>query len=196
MAHGSHVVYSSQPSSWKLPSVRHACRMATISACAVGSFVAVTRFVPSPMTLPSLTITHANGLRARSARFPSRAPSPAACGFCPYRFEYRCDARRQKSVPCPILAQKTALGKLARNRNQGRMMVWKSPKAEGAMVQIENVGRRGFLKGMLGAGAFVLSVRLMPTQLFAAGSAASVVPAKPTMKGPFAPGVYLAIDTD
>jgi len=64
------------------------------------------------------------------------------------------------------------------------------------MVQIENVGRRGFLKGMLGAGAFVLSVRLMPTQLFAAGSAASVVPAKPTMKGPFAPGVYLAIDTD
>src|SRR5438874_173574 len=35
--------------------------MATISACAVGSFVAVTRFVPSAMTRPSLTMTQPNG---------------------------------------------------------------------------------------------------------------------------------------
>ena len=61
------------------------------------------------------------------------------------------------------------------------------------MVQIESVGRRGFLKGMLGAGAFVLSIRLMPEQAFAAGSGDTVNPA---MKGPLSPSVYLAIDTD
>jgi isoquinoline 1-oxidoreductase beta subunit len=64
------------------------------------------------------------------------------------------------------------------------------------MVQIENAGRRGFLKGMLGAGAFVLSIRFMPEQVFAAGASASGMAANPTMKGPFAPSVYLAIDTD
>ena len=36
---------------------------------------------------------------------------------------------------------------------------------EGDMIRIENVSRRGFLKGMVGAGAFVLSVRLMPEAL-------------------------------
>lgn len=64
------------------------------------------------------------------------------------------------------------------------------------MVQIESVGRRGFLKGMLGAGAFVLSIRLMPEQAFAASAAASDAPVTPHLNGPFSPGVYLAIDTD
>jgi isoquinoline 1-oxidoreductase subunit beta len=64
------------------------------------------------------------------------------------------------------------------------------------MAQIESVGRRGFLKGMLGAGAFVLSVRLMPEQLFAADEAVAGSAMNPAMKGPFAPSVYLAIDTD
>src|SRR6266446_5410382 len=35
--------------------------MATTSACAVGSFVDVTRFAPSAMMRPSLTISAANG---------------------------------------------------------------------------------------------------------------------------------------
>ena len=48
------------------------------------------------------------------------------------------------------------------------------------MMQIENIStndcegvasRREFLKGMLGAGAFVLSVRLMPQRLFADSNA-------------------------
>ena len=64
------------------------------------------------------------------------------------------------------------------------------------MVQIESVGRRGFLKGMLGAGAFVLSIRLMPEQAFAASAAGSGAPVNPAMKGPLSPSVYLAIDTD
>src|SRR5882762_5459803 len=61
-------------------------------------------------------------------------------------------------------------------------------------IGVEDVGRRGFLKGMLGAGAFVLSVRLMPTEALAAG-----VPEETTagrLKGPLSPNVWLAIDTD
>jgi len=71
------------------------------------------------------------------------------------------------------------------------------------MIHIENIsnrdrdllnGRRGFLKGMLGAGAFVLSIRLMPEQMFAASANASASDAM--TKAPLRPNVYLAIDTD
>ena len=71
------------------------------------------------------------------------------------------------------------------------------------MIQIENVsrakreflsGRRDFLKGVLGASAFVLSVRWMPEQLFAASANAS--PADAMSKAALKPNVYLAIDTD
>jgi len=71
------------------------------------------------------------------------------------------------------------------------------------MIRIEHIstrdrellnGRRGFLKGMLGAGAFVLSVRLIPEQLFAATANASASDA--AAKAPLQPNVYLAIDTD
>jgi isoquinoline 1-oxidoreductase beta subunit len=66
------------------------------------------------------------------------------------------------------------------------------------MIRVENASRRGFLKGIAGAGAFVLSVRLIPTDLFAdadagAGSAGGMA----TMDtAPLHPGVYVAIDTD
>jgi hypothetical protein len=71
------------------------------------------------------------------------------------------------------------------------------------MIHIDNIsnrdreiltGRRGFLKGMLGAGAFVLSVRLMPEQMFAASANAG--PSDVMTKAPLRPNVYLAIDTD
>jgi len=71
------------------------------------------------------------------------------------------------------------------------------------MIRIEHIstrdrellsGRRGFLKGMLGAGAFVLSVRLIPEQAFAATANASASDA--AAKAPLQPNVYLAIDTD
>lgn len=65
------------------------------------------------------------------------------------------------------------------------------------MILIENVSRRGFLKGMAGAGAFVLSVRLLPGDILAAesgGSASDTLP--PTSKAPLQPSVYLAIGTD
>src|SRR5947208_3331438 len=71
------------------------------------------------------------------------------------------------------------------------------------MIHIDNISssdretgsdRRGFLKGMLGAGAFVLSIRLMPEQLFAA--TANVTAADAFTKAPLQPNVYLAIDTD
>ena len=70
------------------------------------------------------------------------------------------------------------------------------------MICIDNISnrdrelagsRRGFLKGMLGAGAFVLSVRLMP-ELFAATANATAADA--FSKAPLQPNVYLAIDTD
>ncbi len=55
-------------------------------------------------------------------------------------------------------------------------------------------GRRGFLKGMLGAGAFVLGVRLLPEQMFAASANAG--PSDAMTTAPLRPNVYLAIDTD
>src|SRR5580700_8831678 len=74
------------------------------------------------------------------------------------------------------------------------------------MVRIEKIlaiereaggSRRDFLKGMLGAGAFVLGVSVMPEQLFAAeASDAAGDPFPPPEKAPLAPSVYLAIGTD
>jgi isoquinoline 1-oxidoreductase beta subunit len=65
------------------------------------------------------------------------------------------------------------------------------------MIRIENVSRRGFLKGMVGAGAFVLSVRLMPEELQAKGNAAGLPDAlAPMAKAPLQPNVFVAIDTD
>src|SRR5271170_4809843 len=74
------------------------------------------------------------------------------------------------------------------------------------MVRIENIfaiereagnSRRDFLKGVLGAGAFVLGVAVMPEQLFAAeDSGAAGDPFPPSLKAPLAPSVYLAIGTD
>jgi len=65
---------------------------------------------------------------------------------------------------------------------------------ESPMLHIENVGRRGFLKGMLGAGAFVLSLRWAPAEMF--GSASSAGASDAMTKAPLRPNVYLAIDTD
>src|SRR5207302_8726782 len=71
------------------------------------------------------------------------------------------------------------------------------------MIRIETISdgndellssRRGFLKGMLGAGAFVLSVRLMPEELF--GAVANASASDGMAKAPLQPSVYLAIDTD
>src|SRR6059058_1496973 len=61
IGHGSQLVYSSHPASTNVPSVRHAARIAFTSACAVGSYVAVTEFAPSPTIRPSCTITAPNG---------------------------------------------------------------------------------------------------------------------------------------
>ncbi|HLK04818.1 MAG TPA: molybdopterin cofactor-binding domain-containing protein [Candidatus Acidoferrum sp.] len=61
-------------------------------------------------------------------------------------------------------------------------------------IGVEDVNRRGFLKGMLGAGAFVLSVRLMPTEALAAGLPEEM--AAGGLKGPLSPNIWLAIDTD
>ena len=71
------------------------------------------------------------------------------------------------------------------------------------MIHIENVSksyhealssRRRFLKGMLGASAFVLSVRWSPEELFAASPDAGAP--EGMSKAALQPNVYLAIDTD
>jgi isoquinoline 1-oxidoreductase beta subunit len=65
------------------------------------------------------------------------------------------------------------------------------------MIRIENVSRRGFLKGMVGAGAFVLSVRLMPGELVANATAAGTPePLGPMAKAALQPNVFVAIDAD
>jgi isoquinoline 1-oxidoreductase beta subunit len=66
-------------------------------------------------------------------------------------------------------------------------------EASGDMIQIENVSRRGFLKGMVGAGAFVLSARYLSERLLAAGEPAG---AEAMTAAALQPNVYLAIATD
>jgi isoquinoline 1-oxidoreductase beta subunit len=63
----------------------------------------------------------------------------------------------------------------------------------GKMIQVENVSRRGFLKGMLGAGALVLSAQILPERLFGASVSAGE---GGMSKAVLQPSVYLAIDTD
>jgi isoquinoline 1-oxidoreductase subunit beta len=61
------------------------------------------------------------------------------------------------------------------------------------MIQIENVSRRGFLQGMVGAGALVLGAQLLPQSLWAASALSSN---DSMAKAVLQPNVYLAIDTD
>ena len=61
----------------------------------------------------------------------------------------------------------------------------------GSNIEISN-SRRDFLKGMLGAGALILSVQLVPEHVFAGGAGA----VSPMDKAALQPSVYLAIDTD
>src|SRR5579859_387924 len=66
---------------------------------------------------------------------------------------------------------------------------------EGRMISIENVSRRGCLEGVVGAGAFVLGVRLMPADLLASGDV-PVDPAGAMNRAALHPSVYVAVDTD
>ena len=61
------------------------------------------------------------------------------------------------------------------------------------MIQIENVSRRGFLKGIVGAGAFVLSARYLPESLLGAGKMSA---AEGMADAALHPNVYLAIAKD
>lgn len=58
---------------------------------------------------------------------------------------------------------------------------------------MDNIGRRGFLKGMLSAGAFVLAVRYLPG---AFAEIAHAQPANPVEAAPLHPNVYVGIDND
>ncbi len=58
------------------------------------------------------------------------------------------------------------------------------------MIAIQNVSRRGFLKGAASAGAFVLCVPLLPKSLRAAGLPVN----EKVDHALFHPGVYLGID--
>ncbi|MBZ5528865.1 MAG: molybdopterin-dependent oxidoreductase [Acidobacteriia bacterium] len=61
------------------------------------------------------------------------------------------------------------------------------------MIEVANVTRRGFLQGMLSAGAFVLTVQVFPETLIASASAAGE---NSFAAAAFHSGVYLAIETD
>ena len=75
------------------------------------------------------------------------------------------------------------------------------------MIAVENISvsenntgssRRDFLRGMVGASAFILTAHYLPSQALAASAAAATVGgvADVGLKGPLSPTVYLAIDTD
>src|SRR5258708_6192687 len=67
----------------------------------------------------------------------------------------------------------------------------------GGMISIENVSRRGFLKGGVGTSAFVLGVRLIPVDLLASGDVVGPQnPLAPLSLAALHPSVYVAIDTD
>ena len=61
------------------------------------------------------------------------------------------------------------------------------------MIQVEDLSRRGFLKGVISAGALLLSVRL-PGEILAAGDATG--PISPVDGAPLHPSAYLGIDTN
>src|SRR5271166_984571 len=61
------------------------------------------------------------------------------------------------------------------------------------MIHIENVSRRGFLIGISGTGALVLSARYLSERLLAAGEPAG---AEAMTAAALQPNVYLAIATD
>jgi isoquinoline 1-oxidoreductase subunit beta len=61
------------------------------------------------------------------------------------------------------------------------------------MIQLENVNRRGFLKGLVGAGALVLSVRILPASVWGAEAGAGDTP---MAKAALQPNAFLAIATD
>ncbi len=63
------------------------------------------------------------------------------------------------------------------------------------MNDIANVSRRGFLQGMVSAGAFVLSARLLPGEVWAGGFASAAAD-DAFAKAAFQPSVFLAIETD
>jgi isoquinoline 1-oxidoreductase beta subunit len=64
-------------------------------------------------------------------------------------------------------------------------------------INIVEPSRREFLKGLLSAGALVLSVRWTPQTVFAAATDSSSAGAvAPMANAPLHPNVYLAIDTD
>jgi hypothetical protein len=59
----------------------HASRIAETSACAVGSFVEVTRFQPRPAILPFLTMTAPNGSPCFPRIFESESPMACRMNF-------------------------------------------------------------------------------------------------------------------
>ena len=60
-----------------------------------------------------------------------------------------------------------------------------TPKGSSGVSRIENVSRRGFLQGLLSAGALVLAVRVLPTEALAALEGTA-----------FQPNMWLGIETD
>lgn len=63
------------------------------------------------------------------------------------------------------------------------------------MIQIENVSRRGFLKGVLGTSAFVLGARFLPESLLGATNGAAPA-ADPMASAALQPNVFVGIATD
>jgi isoquinoline 1-oxidoreductase beta subunit len=61
------------------------------------------------------------------------------------------------------------------------------------MIYLENVSRRGFLKGLVGAGALVLGARILPKSLHRTTVATTE---DPMTKAALQPNVYVALDTD
>src|ERR1700704_301880 len=98
------------------------------------------------------------------------------------------------AVRCSI---ETAALKLTKIGRSPRMLRGHESVNSVESINIVEPGRREFLKGLLSAGALVLSVRWTPGTVFATGTDPAIADATaPMPNAPLHPNVYLAIDTD
>src|SRR5688572_27878737 len=139
----------SQPRSENVPSELQAPRIAVTSACAVGSFVDVTRFQPSAITLPSLT-----------TMAPKGPPAPSRMRSAESRTAWRMRAIGSASMQRRVLAGEE--GALAadeqvrgdRRGDRGRLLAADSRQADrtGQALQLRG-GDAGVTKPPYEAGA-------------------------------------------
>ena len=148
------------------------------------------------------------GSRDHDHRRRSRATAPHAvqkawaevnvpqCGYCqPGQIMQAVSLLSSKPHPTDDDIDAVMAGNICRcgTYQRIRAAIKTGGEGDGMIIEItiENVSRRGFLQGMLSAGAFVLCARMVPRPLWAETSSVASVDASA-----FHPGIFVGIQTD